>query len=117
MKNGRNILLLLCVLSFMFLLGLFVGRNSETKYVALRENDTVSVNTIAEGDSDYRLDINTATKIQFMELPGIGEVIAERILQYRDENGSFTAIDDLLNVEGIGESKFQQIEKFIRVGG
>lgn len=117
MKNGKNILLLLCAMFLMFVLGVFTGRNTESSYVELKKNDAATVNSTATEAPDYRLDINVATKAQFMELPGIGEVIAERIIIYREVNGSFSTVDELLNVEGIGKTKFQQIETFIRVGG
>ena len=56
------------------------------------------------------IDINTATSEQLQTLTGIGEVIAQRIIDYREEHGPFTSIDELLNVKGIGEitlSKFR----------
>ena len=112
MKNGRCILLLIIALSVSMILGVFIGRNVNSVHVFLSAETDNSRESI-----DYRLDINTATKSQFMELPGIGEVMAERIIAYRTENGLFSSIDGLLEVEGIGEKKLQQIEKLIAVGG
>lgn len=117
MKNGRNILLFVCALSMMLVLGIFIGRNMSTDIAVLKENNNPVPATAAMDASDYLLDINTATKVQLMELPGIGEVIAERIIAYRTTNGDFRAISDLLNVDGIGETKLQQIKGFIRIGG
>jgi competence protein ComEA len=51
-----------------------------------------------------------------MELHGIGELLAERIVAYREENGPFATIDDLMNVEGIGEKKLKAITEWIKVG-
>ena len=117
MKNERSILLLVCSLSLMLVLGIFIGRNWNTKVVPLSENNTPLPESVTAEMPAYRLDINTATQNQFMELPGIGEIIADRIIAYRDENGAFTSIDELLYVDGIGEAKLQQIERFIRIGG
>lgn len=116
MRNGKNILLLICVLSLTFALGIFVGRNINSEYKELPNNTTQTIPT-EESTKSYKLDINTATKSQLMELPGIGEVIAERIIAFRTSNGPFIAVDELLNVEGIGNMKLQQIEIYICVGG
>lgn len=117
MKKGANILLLACSLSLMLVLGIFIGRNTISNVVTLEENNIPTPQTVSVDISEYRLDINTATKNQLMELPGIGEVIAERIIAYRMDNGAFSSIDDLLNVQGIGNIKLQQIEGYIRIGG
>ena len=51
------------------------------------------------------VDVNRSTVSQLESLPGVGPVLAERIIEYRDENGPFTEIEDLLDVPGIGEAK------------
>ena len=53
--------------------------------------------------SAFALDINTASAEEFIEVKGIGEKKAERIIAYRDEHGKFSSIDELKNVKGIGE--------------
>ncbi len=117
MKNGRSILLMLCALSLALLLGVFIGRNRTSQYALIPSNSDFEENSTTGAYGDYRLDINTATKVQLMELPGIGETIAERILNFRDQNGMFSSTDELLNVAGIGEKKLQEIEPYIKIGG
>ena len=56
------------------------------------------------------LNINTATAELLMELPGIGEAKAAAILEYRARIGSFTALEELMNVSGIGEAMFEKIK-------
>jgi len=63
-----------------------------------------------------KLDLNTATTGQLQELPGVGAVLAERIVTYRDEHGPFTSVDDLLNVEGIGPSLLEKLRPYVTVG-
>ncbi|HLF14499.1 MAG TPA: helix-hairpin-helix domain-containing protein [Bacteroidota bacterium] len=56
-----------------------------------------------------RVDLNRASKRELMGLPGIGEVIAERILLYREEHGAFGGVADLLKINGIGKKKLEMI--------
>ena len=52
-----------------------------------------------------KVNVNTATKAELVEIKGIGEGTADAIIKYREENGSFKNLDDLINVKGIGEKK------------
>jgi len=61
------------------------------------------------------ININTATVAQYQQLPGIGAVMAARILTYRTSHGPFATIDDLGKVSGMGKSKFANLKSFIRV--
>lgn len=62
------------------------------------------------------LDLNLATAEQLEALPGIGSVLAQRILSYRADVGGFSTVEELKNVEGIGDKKFEAIENLIEVG-
>ena len=61
------------------------------------------------------ININTAGAEELDSLPGIGEVLSQRILQYREEYGSFYTIEDLKNVQGIGNSVFDKLKDLITV--
>jgi competence protein ComEA len=61
----------------------------------------------------HPINLNKATAEQLQQLPHIGPVLAERIVLYRREHGRFTRLEDLLNVPGIGEKKFEQIRECI----
>jgi competence protein ComEA len=60
------------------------------------------------------LNLNTATLEELEALPGIGPTLAQRIIDYRDQNG-FYAIEDIMNVSGVGQSTFDQIKDLITV--
>lgn len=67
-------------------------------------------------EDDDRIDLNTADIAKLMTLPGIGKTKAEAILAYRKEQGSFSKIEDLMQVSGIKEGTFLQIKEHIKVG-
>lgn len=62
-----------------------------------------------------KVNINTATSEELQKLPGIGASMASRIITYRKENGKFSKIEDLKNVSGIGDAKFNNIKSYIYV--
>lgn len=65
--------------------------------------------------SSSLVNINTATQTELETLPGIGPSIALKIINYRKENGKFSNIEDLKNVSGIGENKFEALKKYITI--
>lgn len=62
------------------------------------------------------VNINTADAEELATLPGIGEKLAERIVKYRADNGDFSTVDDLANVNGIGEVKLEDLRDYATVG-
>ena len=64
-----------------------------------------------------KVEINTADRMELEELPGIGPRTAERIVEYRTENGRFEKIEDLMNVRGIGERTFLRLRDLVQVAG
>ena len=106
-------------------LGLFLGRNpaggSVTVSVPARQvSAAVPAETQAEPSAQAAslpVNINTADAAELAALPGIGKVLAQRILDYRRVHGDFSAVEQLTNVEGIGEGKLESILELITIGG
>jgi len=73
---------------------------------------SVSENRNSEQVS-FKININTATKEELMKLPGIGEQTAERIIQHRKIYGEFKRVEDIMNVKGIGQKKFEKIKNYL----
>lgn len=130
MKNTPvSILACACLILAAFLGGLYIGRNMtggsiqtsvlplpSTSYSA-RPSSSTSVSTEAASPSSGKVNINTADLQTLMTLDGIGETYAQRIIDYRNANGPFESIEDIQNVSGIGEKRFESIKDSITTGG
>jgi competence protein ComEA len=71
---------------------------------------TVSTTTT---DTAYQIDLNTAERAELLQLPGVGESLAQRILNYRKEHGPFRRIEDLRRVRGIGPVTLDKLRPFV----
>ena len=121
MKNKALLAaILLTVITVSFMLGIAVGR--------ITISDPIPENQVQDGllttqplnatvSGDGILNINLANKDDLVLLPGIGEVLAQAIIDYRTNNGPFSSIDELLNISGIGNKKLDGIKEYITVGG
>ena len=82
-------------------------------YVPLKGETTVA-STSANAES-VLISINSADLTELQQLPGIGPAKGEAIIQYREENGPFGAVEDLQNISGIGEKTFEKLKDLITV--
>lgn len=126
-KQPLSVLLVITAVFAAFTLGLYAGRNSSHDAiqitgisVAARNSASATSPTLAAAPSaepDYPININTAQAHELAVLPGIGELLAQRIVDYRTVHGPFPAPEELLNVEGIGTGKLEAILDLITTGG
>jgi len=90
----------------------------------IRDEEQVHVSRVGETstivasvpNSPDRIDINSASSEELQKLPGVGPVLAGRIIEFRDNNGPFRSADELLLVQGIGPSTYQNMRDLITVG-
>lgn len=75
---------------------------------ATKENENKDTGTA-------KVNINTANEEKLKTLPGVGESMAKKIVEYRNKNGKFSSIEDIKNVTGIGESKYDSIKDYITI--
>jgi len=74
-----------------------------------------SAPAVDAGVTSSKVNINSASAVELEALPGIGEVIAQEILDYRTANGPFASVDDLVDVSGIGEVTLENIRDLVTV--
>lgn len=76
---------------------------------------TISETISEEAEDDGKINLNKATKEELMTLPGVGAARAESIIQYRNDNGGFKSIEEIMQVSGIKEGLFEKIKDLIKV--
>ena len=89
-----------------------IGINGETMNDSSASTGSESTSYNKEGT---KVNINTANQSELDSLPGIGPALAQRIIDFREENGNFNSIEDIQNVKGIGDSKYEDIKDKIVV--
>ena len=122
-KNiGQFALVAVIALCIGLMLGVFIGHARKSTSITLIPSDLVLIDapsqTFAYQDEVVgRININTASVVELAIIPGIGEVTAQRIIDYRNVIGKFYSVEDLLNVKGIGENLLDKMRPYITVGG
>ena len=128
-RKIAQVLLMLTLTFAGFCVGLFIGKQREpasvTIYTTKTPTATVSESTAAPESTpestqgaayvDGLLDINLASVEDLTTLPGIGPALAQRIVDYRGQNGRFSSVEELRNISGIGEKRLSAILEYITV--
>ena len=97
-------------------LALPLGENERIYVPSINVEQDANVNATSNGaitSASGKIDINSASASELTNLSGIGEAIANRIVDYRSANGKFSDIEELKNVSGIGDKKFESIKDYI----
>lgn len=95
--------------------GEVIQNNSDSTQVTSNKDNNSSNNATQSDSQGSKININTADLKQLDNIPGVGEATANKILSYRDENGEFKSIEEIKNVNGIGDKKFENMKDLICV--
>lgn len=125
MKNPRFCILTLLTVSICaFLLGFFLGRQTGTVQLQIGAEvaqDPVRITSPSapteNSENSFPINVNISTAQQLTALPGIGEVLADRIITYREQYGDFISLEELMDVPGISQKRFDAIKDLITIGG
>ena len=120
-KNSKEKYKCLAVIVIFFICGicyshsfysgtLDMGRKITAEEIGVTENPVLAEDVLDQ------ININTAETEELVLLPSIGEGRAEDIIEYREDNGNFDRIEDIMQVSGIGEKTFEEIKEQITVG-
>lgn len=131
-KPAVGVLVLLTSVFAAFTAGFFVGRHLNRAPVRIWQPAVQDEDLTTESDNQDTfpimepifaetppqiVNINTATVQDLENLPGIGPVMAQRIVDYRDAHGPFQTVEELTKVKGIGENKLEELLDLITTGG
>lgn len=97
------------------LIGVVLGGAEASAVVTQSGADAATKSDSQDAGHDGRVDLNQADQAELETLPGVGPRTAELIIEYRDDNGRFQKIEDLMNVRGIGERTFLRLRDLVRV--
>jgi competence protein ComEA len=121
MKLGtaQKVLLAVTALFVTFTLAFFIGRSSVHAQITTERAPETLVRELpaaqSEPEEPQKLELNRATRAELEALPGIGPVLAERIDAWREANGPFVSVEQIMDVEGIGEKKLDELRDSIYV--
>ena len=88
---------------------------SKQEIEELKINGNLNEEISSMNKKDTKININTATQTELEEITGIGPSLAQRIIEYRESNGKFKNIEELKNVSGIGDKKFESMKSEITI--
>lgn len=93
---------------------LYIPSIEDQNFVEIQENSGENVILTTENKTS-KININKANEEELQKITGVGPSLASKIIQYREENGKFKEVEDLNNVSGIGEKKFESIKEYVCV--
>ena len=85
------------------------------QHIIAAPNKKVKINRKSSAKVVSKVNINKASSSEIQKIPGIGPVLAQRVIDFRNKNGKFEIIDDLMDVKGIGSKKLEKIRAWILI--
>lgn len=125
LNKAERIAIIITAAFILLSIGYYYGlARTESTYVTVEKQ--VSNDAVMQGGDDFapkaeteniteKTDINKASTEELAGLPGIGDVLAGRIIDYREENGEFENIENIMDISGIGEGIFNRVKDLITV--
>ena len=96
----------------------YILEDGEKIYIPKKGEESQSSNLLSSYNSkknNSKININKATQTELETIPGVGPSTALKIINYREDNGKFNSIEDIKNVSGIGDAKFENIKNYISI--
>lgn len=94
---------------------LYIPNVNESKVEYISTENGENVIEGSQNSNNSKVNVNTGGIEELKNLPGVGESLAQKIIAYREENGKFETVDDLKNVSGIGDKKFESMKEYVVV--
>ena len=114
----ETVILVLSILLVVFTVGFFAGRNRKD-VIVIETQRSASASSEEERTQEAPelavIDLNSASAAEMEALPGIGPALAAEIAAFREEHGRFSSVEEILEVPGIGDKKFEAIRDWITV--
>jgi len=118
-KYDKSVIAVLCGVLLVVAIVLYCKNSRPLSGIKIINNSFSTEKSLKEIERKLfemrKVGINSASREDIMQIPGIGEVLAERIVEFRKKRQTFGSLEELLAVEGIGEKKLEKIKIFLKV--
>jgi len=115
-KIEKIAILILLISALSAFIAAYYVKHSGGKIEIVSPHEAREADSAQDAMSEKRtVNINTANKTLIMKLPGIGPALADDIITFRTQNGSFGAPEELMKVKGIGRKKYEQIKDLVKI--
>ncbi len=115
LKKRAKVIIAVAAFAAIAAAGFLIEKLEKDAFVTetVARDDAVSYSSDAPSLSDGKININSAGVTELSVLSGIGEALSKRIIDYRDANGAFETTEEIMNVPGINQNKYEAIKDFI----